>query len=373
MEFRKVTINSIAREVYKVDGIVLSSKENTRRIFYPLVTAKGIDGNLLYERKNHDGTWTSEKGLKLSNLKTGQWTSMHLSVDELMTLFQYLLEVFDKVSLDSVQLKNYYILFGSYGNYNAEEIEKINKLLTTSPNLLKQLNQLNDSNPDISIEAILKFLNSSDGLNSFISQHEKIDKKVLDAFDRMSKLNALDTAELEQLINNDSDEESFQNYFDNHRELLSIVFPSIVNVIHSKPYLGGKRSSDDGGIYSDFLAAEASNTVFIEIKRPSCRLLSNAPYRDEQPGISNEIINAVIQVQIERDTYYKEMCGKEKDYSFYNGKCYVIAGMSSTITTENGRRVFELFKNNLNNIQIVTYDELLGSIQRIKSIFIKNE
>jgi hypothetical protein len=117
-----------------------------------------------------------------------------------------------------------------------------------------------------------------------------------------------------------------------------------------------------------------SSLCFIEIKTHATALLSKEPYRAECWRISDELAGSVSQVQktvqkaiktiqtkIEIESKYGEPTGEVA--FLYQPKAYVVIGSLSEFIVGNGINEqkfssFELFRRNITNPEIITFDEL---------------
>ena len=116
--------------------------------------------------------------------------------------------------------------------------------------------------------------------------------------------------------------------------------------------------------------AVVSQTVFVEIKRPTTALLSTREYRTGVWPLGSEVTGAVSQVQYQADRFAREWAridhrdagGKrtgEETHVVYP-ECYVVVGTLSQITEHDEQiRSFELARRNMVNPRVVTFDELL--------------
>jgi hypothetical protein len=126
----------------------------------------------------------------------------------------------------------------------------------------------------------------------------------------------------------------------------------------------GKRA--DGLMYT---RAEVSQYVLIEIKRNNTDLLRSDPYRSGCWTVSEELSNAVTQVQ--KTTFEftqnrfrdrrKDSQGNDKEGYLYavDPKSYLIIGNLSTLSGNDDKiTCFELYRRNVRAPEILTFDEL---------------
>lgn len=169
-------------------------------------------------------------------------------------------------------------------------------------------------------------------------------------------------------------EDYWQKLFQTHTWILSQIFSAPYIKIGEKFYCGGKDDDDKGGVKGDILYTSITNNIaFIEIKTPSPDLLIGNQYRGDEEGkeniiytIKDELTGGINQVLNQRKTYlkqYAEKNGRKLD----NAKCILIIGLLPK--NEDQLKSFELFRGSLNNVEVITYDELFSRIEQILAIF----
>lgn len=187
-----------------------------------------------------------------------------------------------------------------------------------------------------------------------------------------SKREAL--AEFERRLSEDQNERSWQTFF----EANPWIFGHGLNYIFLDG-VGGKleqtttgNTFDRSGKRADALMrtrAEISQFVLVELKKSSTSLLQPNSYRSGCWGISQEVSNAVTQVQktayeFARDRFrehLKDEWGNDTGEVVYSieprsylvvGHLHELAGNDEKITC------FELFRRNIRSPEILTFDEL---------------
>ena len=189
--------------------------------------------------------------------------------------------------------------------------------------------------------------------------------------------------EYEKMMKENKTEETWQKFLARHQFILSLAFGSPITMIKDQAYVGGQKVHGDGGKITDYLVMNnlTSNAAIIEIKRPNTPIISNKEYRRGVYTPSSEIYKAVSQVIDQRYQFQKDFLnlrhsseseddGERYDFESYAVRCCVIAGVMPK--GKNQKKSFELFRYSLNNVEIVTYDELLVKL-RMLSDFLENE
>lgn len=135
----------------------------------------------------------------------------------------------------------------------------------------------------------------------------------------------------------------------------------------------------DAGRRADALVhtkAAISQLVFIEIKKADTSLIRNTEYRTGCWAVSNEISGAVAQIQKTVDDFQrrglrsrlKDENRDDTDQYVYavDPKSYLVAGnLHELAKNEEKMQCFELFRRNVRNPEILTFDELYSRAEHI--------
>ena len=161
-----------------------------------------------------------------------------------------------------------------------------------------------------------------------------------------------------------------------HSFVLSQLFAAPTIVIRGQAYVGGKTVDNREGQVTDFLAQNALTgaVALVEIKKPDTALLGRA-YRNAVFAPSAELVGGVAQVEGNRDTLVKEFFALAKgraEFFPYNPPGIVIAGRTHQLDTEDKRRSFELFRNGLKDVRVVTFDEVFGQARALLELVERN-
>lgn len=181
-------------------------------------------------------------------------------------------------------------------------------------------------------------------------------------------------AHLRARIRERHNEESWQQFLTTNAFILRLAFGVPVLLFQGQATVGGRSYSGSGDKRSDFLlrAASTGNLSIVEIKTPQTDLLAKKEYRGGIQAPSTELSGAVAQVldqrwQLQRnntqlaDDHYRQAGGDAQDKGprpeAYAIQCVVIAGKSPT--QPNAQKSFELYRNGLAGVLVLTFDELL--------------
>lgn len=211
---------------------------------------------------------------------------------------------------------------------------------------------------------------------------------VLDSLEKLSNNdlqsidNLVNTAKLKNILNEwegnktNDNEDFWQKKFQDNPWILSQIFSCPFVLIGKKFYCGGKEDDDKGGVKGDLLYKNGltGNLAFIEIKTPKKEIVGSE-YRGQEEGKENliysmdkEVTGGVNQVLNQKKVYLKTH--GEKDGKFFdNAKSVLVIG--TTPQNEDKRKSFELYRNSLRDVEVITFDELFGRANSILKIFEK--
>jgi hypothetical protein len=171
-----------------------------------------------------------------------------------------------------------------------------------------------------------------------------------------------------------SDEEFWQIKFNQNSYVLSQVFSVPVVFIQDKAYVGGMSIDRKDAKFVDYIFSGSTNneTILIEIKTPTTKLLGSKYRKVYKP--SPELSGSLVQISDYRNTLMQNLSSLtkdlKKDLTALNPRCLIIAGNGEKeLNDEAKRRSFELFRSSLQNIEIITYDELFRKIEVLATLF----
>ncbi|MDD3006359.1 MAG: DUF4263 domain-containing protein [Candidatus Pacebacteria bacterium] len=171
-------------------------------------------------------------------------------------------------------------------------------------------------------------------------------------------------------------EKKWEQFFKENTWIISNLFSLPALLFANQAYVGGKEIFNTNGKVTDFLFRNklTDNLAIIELKTHKTELLSKKPYRgDDVYSLSEELSGAVNQVLDQRQNllndFYALRCktGNTNQFESYNSRCLIIAGKIEDLP-KNGKRSFEIFRNNLHGVEIVTFDEVLEKMETFVSL-----
>ena len=169
-----------------------------------------------------------------------------------------------------------------------------------------------------------------------------------------------------------SDEEFWQQALSDRVFVLSQLFAFTTVVIREKVYVGSKQVTNRGGNVVDFLSRlkTTDSTALIEIKTPRTKLLASE-YRGVFP-FSSELSGAVTQVLNYRQSLISEFHAITAEEStrltLAEPRCLVIAGDSTELNTNAKKERFDLQRDRIQGVTVVTYDEMFEKLKTLMEV-----
>lgn len=242
-------------------------------------------------------------------------------------------------------------------NLTMEEITSLDNLILLCPTC----HRLVDRQPEICSVDWLKSSKKKhlENMLSILSDSDPIEIK----FDQLTEISLKEAISVWASNKENSSEEFWQELLTKCPSVLSQVFPNSSFQFGAKCYVGGKKINNRQGNIVDFIYASkhTENIVLVELKTPTKKLLASK-YRGNCYSISDELSGGIVQVLNYKEQLLKEYYKLQDDESSFNAfspKCVVLVG-SIEAEMDNAIKLksFELFRNSLSGIQVITFDEI---------------
>lgn len=163
-------------------------------------------------------------------------------------------------------------------------------------------------------------------------------------------------------------EEFWHQLFEDSAWVLALLIPSTTLVLRSKCYVGGKSVENTGSNLVDFIAQGSANVALIEIKSPTTELISGQ-YRGNVFTPSRELVGASMQVIEYRASLLQSLSQIQPEDMRMDAPdplaLVLVGDLEREDLSAKERRSFELFRQALRNINVVTYDELFARLAEI--------
>lgn len=368
----QISVESTSAATASVSPIIISqsSTDVTRIVFEPVLVDnlndkdKCLSGKLIYEKKSKGDEYPTEK-ITPRNIKTGETMELSLDTSAVMTLFQTIASLYEIYSQNGIPYG-----YSSYKRVDSS-FHSFLEIIQNDPSAARMIG--NAENYEL-VKILLQMITSTDSLESLGNALHNLQKDNIEqlsqsiSIERLNRIISL----IEDNLGN-SDEEFWQStVFKDNQWVLSQLFSSPCTIFQDKAYVGGKCITNSNGNICDFLYRNeiTNNVTLIEIKTPLTQIIHDS-YRHTF-SFSYDMSGAVNQVIKYRDSLMKEYSNLNTNgntnFVAFNPKCIVIIGTLSSLAADQVA-AFENYRNSLNNIEIITFDEILLRLKDLKSIF----
>lgn len=352
--------------------ISLRETDRVRLVFIPtLVTNESapeacVRGHFVYQKKSANDDWIPVASAPLSSLKSGEGFKLELHSAELLTLHRGLSPLFGLYREHGIPR----------GRNTFVRVRKgLAQFLALGDRDLTTFLESHSEDASVTLLKLVRWLATSPQGAESASRLAALAPEQLPSLNAVLGLAALKNALVYWKENDaNSSEDFWQMALGERAYVLSQVFAYPVVIIKSKAYVGGKRITNRGGNLVDFLAAVESTdaVILIEIKTPHSRLLG-AEYRDGVFPLSTELAGAIAQALRYRQSlmcdFHSLADGQSKPLTLGEPRCLVIAGHAARELTDAVRREnFELQRERLQGVTVITYDELFRRLERVIKI-----
>jgi hypothetical protein len=365
-------VRSTSKATAKCSDFIIRETRTTRLIFRPLLIdnpknpSASVKGVFLYQRKGAKQIWADFPTEPLSGLKSGESYKLSLSSSETLALCKHIEKLQDLFACNGIQ-------------YGQTEYVKVNQDISKIVQLpLGKLRQYLDADKKVGTELLTRLLDwsaSVQNLSEIVSLLVKLGPESIRKLNTAVGIQSLKSAyNLWRQNSDNSDEEFWQKTLTEHSFVLEYVFSWPCSIVKEKAYVGGKTVTNTGGKIVDFLMKNemTSNAALIEIKTPKTPLLGRE-YRQGVNNISEDLSGSVLQVLAYKQSliehYHSLTQGQMELFNAFDPKTVVIIG-NTEISLQNSkdRKSFELFRNQFNNVAIITFDELFKKTGKLIGI-----
>lgn len=187
-------------------------------------------------------------------------------------------------------------------------------------------------------------------------------------------------AHMRTRIDANHSEDNWQKFLTNNAFILRIAFGVPVLMFQGQATVGGRSYNGAGDKRTDFLlqAVSSGNLSIVEIKRPQTKLLTPHVYRGGIHGPHGDLSGAVAQALDQRWQLQQNNRALADDLRRQRGaigepdvpppeayavQCLVIIGRSPSVPNE--QKSFELYRNGLDGVTVITFDELLIKLETL--------
>lgn len=366
---REIQTKSTSTYTADCDPIVLRQTDRIRLAFLPTLVSNPSDsqacvrGQFLYQRKLKNDQWVSVADNSLSELKSGEGYKLDIHSAELLKLLRELADLYRLYRQRGIPR----------GRTTFVKLEAgLARFLTLGEAELTSFLESHRDDAATTLLRLLRWFSSSQNADDIASRFSEMAPERLPSLTAILGLAAVKDA-LRYWRQNaaNSTEEFWQRCLADRTYVLSQIFAHPVMIIKSKAYVGGKQIDNQGGNVVDFLASVESTdaVLLIEIKTPQTPLLGKE-YRNGAFPLSFDLSGAVAQALKYRQSLMREFSsvtsGQSQKLTLGEPRCIVVAGRADRdLTTQAMRESFELQRDRIHGLTIITYDELFRRLERL--------
>lgn len=350
------TISTSLKTAEIVQDFIIDETLTTRRIFKAIIVDNSkdpsatVNGYIVHQRKGLKDVWEDVKDLKLNQLKSGEGVKFNFSCGEMKKFYDALEK--------SYAIGNKGIRMGTK-ELVVEEAHKIIEVPAERKQFINSLLQKNYAS-----EIWEELLSLDPDLATKLS-YSKIQSDRKKAFE-----------EFEQGLGEEKGENYWQDFFEKNQWIFGYGLKyQFLHLLQEQPNYGGSNVSGKGAQKGDYLlhtAAENKFTIPVEIKKPESSLFARSKsgeivkYRNGVPLLSAELIGAISQIQVNSKTWEIEGSNSQQnredlheDKIFtHSSKGILVIGHTKQLDSFEKRKSFELYRCNIHNPEIITFDEL---------------
>ena len=190
----------------------------------------------------------------------------------------------------------------------------------------------------------------------------------------------IEVVNLEQLIvsyakalDDGHNEDWWQEFFEENVFALQLLFGGPTVFVDAQVPIGEGDNSIKGKKIADYLLKNAmtNNASLVEIKKPSTKLMKKRAYREGVYGVQSEIGEAVTQVldqALQLTRHEADTKARIGDSSWVSNapRCFVVAGRLSELDTDDKKKSFDLYREHVSGVRLVTYDEILEQLKTLR-------
>jgi hypothetical protein len=326
-------------------GIELTRTSTTRRFILWERVESELKITLVHQRKNSSGSWSTEPYEPLSKLKGGEAKRFILTFEETRGLFE--------------ELNNLYAIVDQ-----SRLIAGVDDLVVAHTNEVI----ITDHNRAKVIRTLLTRGYSEDIWKALVQNDPDLATTLSYAQIHRERLAAL--GQFKQNLTAPCEEQWWQEFFEQNTWIFGYGLNyQFLRPLQSQPHYGGTSLSGKGAQKGDFLQttqAEMKFTVLVEIKTPDGDLLGRKQYRNGAWELGDDLTGGVSQIQANCSKWEKEGSQTEDNREVLlqnkiftvQPKGIFVIGHTKQLDKISKRNTFELFRRNLVNPEIITFDEL---------------
>ncbi len=176
----------------------------------------------------------------------------------------------------------------------------------------------------------------------------------------------------EEMLGKKVAEDRWQEFFNENPFILNMAFGYPVTKVQDQASVGGRKLSGAGEKIIDFLVKNSltNNTAIFEIKTPHTQVLNKLPFRNGVYTPSSDLSGSINQALDYKHQFQKQVAAIKDNSQLYDIESYAVHCcliIGQTPDGDDQKKSFELFRRNSKDVEIITFDELLGKLKQLRS------
>jgi hypothetical protein len=364
---KEFEVEPTSQDSARCDPIILRQTETTRLVFLPSMVnnvhdeSAAVKGTFVYQRQGPNDEWDNVQSINLSSLKAGEGVRLRLKSEEVLDLVNSLRGLYSLHEEDGVPDQKTVFIKTDVHNTGSLELDEAE--------LRNLLDLIGETGANV-VSKIVEWCESQENIDQALHHVENLEGSRLETLNTLAGIGSLRKAYSVWEDNQENGNEEFwrQTFIEN-AFVISQVFSFPAVIVDDEAYVGGKSVQNTGGNVVDFLFSNelTHNSALIEIKTPQTSLVSSE-YRSGVHKISQELTGALVQLSNYKDSlskdFYRLANESEKEFESFDPNCLLIVGNTQTqLDDQSKTKSFELFRNGLSKVDVITYDELFGKVK----------
>jgi hypothetical protein len=323
-----------------------------------------VKGTFIFQRKGPRDAWEDLPREPLTSLKKGECYSLALDSAETLELFQILRDLYQLHSENGIPVGETVYIRARGALKSLSELNE---------DQLREFLKANIAVGGEFVSRLLSWAAEADDVHQLVELLERLGPTALGNLNTAVSVGALtEVLHIWKAKKKDSNEEFWHQLFAARSFILEQLFSWPCTIIANKAYVGGKTVENRSGHIVDFLVRNqlTASAALVEIKTPVTPL-TGKEYRAGIPNVSAELSGAVIQALFYKASLnetYLTLRRETPEFDVFDPPCVVIIGNSCELTTTAKKRSLELFRRQFKNVEVVTFDELFGRIERLVTV-----
>lgn len=343
-----------------VNDIVLDEKPgNTRKVFRGMIVENEgnpeecVRGYILHQRKKSSDHWEDVKSINLNTLKGGEGVKLELRSHHTKELYDALTHLYE-IARDGVPKGE--------KEWTVERTDQIIKI---------------DENRRVLVQRLLEQDFGDEVWNELLDQSPDLATKLANARVQQNRAQSLQIFAQALEGTSQVDEQWWQSFFAKNTWIFGYGLNyQFLHLLSEQADYGGRSYSGKGSQKGDFLMNSVANvqfTVLVEIKKPNSPLFQIntkrefVKHRNGTLLFHSELTGGVSQLQSNYHKWYTEGSKRADDNEKLNSQniftyqpkgILVIGDTNQLKQSIEARSTFELYRQNLSNPEIITFDEL---------------